>query len=896
MNTNLKAIVLLTCITAFLLAPWRATLQAQDSITQQIEVLRRDAPSVVPQANEIDKLLLIEAARGSVAIAVDQFLKLAETNYMGWAIPPQTTRRIIRYEERIPYEVRYREELVQIPVFKDIYEEYETFAATGGSSTQARELGRVTRRRRVGRERIGTREEKRLVRDPDGPITRTHYRHGKPVYEDGQDFYQAGVLGANAMIYTALRKSGVPQDHPVLNNMLSELKYHIKNHALSDYTWDVAWLTAAFSNNDEERYDELRQWLIAKLVDGQIVEGPGRGFWGPVCIDTTMLPMMLSYEQRLNEERRAAQESLQERRDDDRRQRRFDEAEFALERYVLGYRFITQQGLRFNDCTSRYNATARPGIVVPVSVAGLPYFYFNQALADMDSTFYALIGIREAYENGYLPAETKRVMTTDNRPVAPPENPVAVLARMAAALTSRQHPNGQWDECNTHQPITSFLPLGLPRLLPDELFELRSPVTHLSTAQGYASLINAGHVVGLNRLLGRYGREAQLAMQAQHDAARSFLAGQTAGRSFNPYDFLLALRGIHRHMGGDEEAHRDLWIRLAFKLVFDQNPDGTWGNPREQGDVFPPSVLEFRMLRAERQHNERERLRNPGEETPFDREQWMQRHRWHRRDYMPSAQIRTAMATLFLSDGVRGPIAGFATRPNAQRVLPPVMAKALELLQTRDKVDVTHIMIDENTIPQDIFGLPVIFVTSDTDFNNKELMNTIREYCDNGGTVVAEMASQAQAQTLRTQLQAFVEGGHTITVPEDAPVFANFMGPIPRLEAIANSSGRPTVYIIPLDTIPASPAVQTAYLLLKDNVIDGFFDQDYAWKLDTHEGPAMRLRALAQLQAGTALPEVNIEAAIRAGEDTGTLVEEPTHAPSTTAPARPSGPLPDEVW
>jgi hypothetical protein len=896
--------ILCTLITGCCLATHAVQAQDQDGITTQVEMVRKDSASIVPPASEIDTLLLIEAVRGCLSISVDHLLKLCETNYMTFAIPPRTTKKVIGYEEQTTYVVTnwYRTEVVQVPVYKDIYEEYETFAVGGGSSTSARSLQKIKAKRLVGREKIGTREEPRNIADTNGPLSAisTHVRYGKPIFDDGQDIYQAGVIGANALVYTALRKCGVPETHPVMDFMMREFERLLNDHAIPDYTWDVAWLTAAFCNNRQDRYKELREWLVSKLVDGQIEEGPGRGFWGPLCIDTTLVPSMLAYEQKLNEDRKAAQASLKEKPDDMKRQQRVDEAEAELERFALSYRFITQQGLRFDDCTSRYNATVRPNIIPPISVTGLPYYYFNQTLADMESTFYALYAIREAHENGFLPEETKRIITAAKRPVAPPEKPIATLARMAAALTARQKPNGQWDECNTHQPITAFAALGLPDLLPGDLLTMESPVTHLSTAQGFACLLNAGRVVGLERLFSRYGAQAEKAMQAQQDAARSFLEGQTAGRAFEPYDFFLAARGMHRNLGGNEETNRDLWIRMAYKLVSVQNPNGTWAKDQDSTTIYSSSMLQFVLKQAELLHNRRQAKLEPDKRTEFNSKAWLRQYSWHVYEYMASSRMKTAMAILFLSDGVRMPAAGYVRKADSSRTPPPVMAKVLELFQARDKVDVTHISIDASTSAANLTGIPVVFVTADSDLVNPAINKVLRHYCDNGGTIVAEIATSAQIQGLQSALLSLIDGGTIVPVPENDPCFANFSGPKPKLNAIANIKGRPSVYIIPLDTIPASPAVQTAYLLVKNNVAYGYFDNDYAWKLSTEQGAAMRIQALSQLKAEASLSRTSgkmvtvTDATVKT--DTGTIVAPAAATPAPAAPPAPAGPKPDEVW
>jgi len=884
-----------SCIVAsfallFLIANIRA-----EGVVAEVEVVRKeDIPATIPQASEIDTLNLIEASRGALATAVDFLINKCQTNYLTFAIPPITHRPVIGYEEKTPYEVRYREEKVQVPIYKDIYEEYETFSVGGGSSTEARKIGKVKAHRWIGREKIGSKEEKRLIPDPNGPIVQTHYRYGKPIFGEGQDFYQNGNWGANALVYVALRKCGVPEDHPVLDNMMRQFEMLLNDYAIPDDTWSVAWLTAAFCNTKQERYKELRNYLISKLIDGQIKEGPGRGFWGPVCINAALIPAMLEYEQELGKQRDAAKQAAKEKPDNKKLQKQYEETEVLLENYILYYRWVTQQGLRFppqDNCTSRYNSRKREGIQ-PVNVAGIPYSYFNQALADMESTFYAMFAIKEAADNGFLLEETLRWKTATGKPVAPPEKTSAVLARMAAALASRQKENGQWDECNTHQPITTFKPLGLPDLKLEEVLQLASPITHLSTCQGYACLLAAGKAVGFEKLWNKYGQNAVKGMNAQNDSSRSYLAGQPAGRLLEPYDFIFSLTGIHRYLGSNEETRRNLWTRMAYRLVTLQNPNGTWGKPSEMICIHSSSIKEFLIKSAEAAHNKAYEKKDDSQKPPFNPDAWWRNYSWGQYGYMERQIINTAMAMIFLADGVRLPVCGYVPKAGAPKTLPPLMNKVLEIIKTKDNIEPTYLTISTNMIAADLAGIPVVFVTQDTDLSVIPVFQALKGYCLNGGTIIAETTSTA-ISSLQPKLLGLVEGGKIIPIAEDATFFKNFQGPKPKLNGIVNAKGRITIIMIPLDTIQASPAIQTSYLIIKDNVVDGFFDQDYAWKCLDKEGALMRIRALPQLKAEAAITAAKTDkpAAPAAKEDTGTIVQEKQEAPT-----QPAGPKADEEW
>ncbi|OGV62120.1 MAG: hypothetical protein A2498_07860 [Lentisphaerae bacterium RIFOXYC12_FULL_60_16] len=900
--------------------------------SQEVVVMRRDAPAPVPQAQDIDTLLLIEACRGALANSVEYLLNRCQTNYMTFALPPVTQRPVVGYEERTTYEVRYRSETVQVPIFKNIeedydayFEEYETFDMGGGSSTQARSISKVKARRPValvngkppqgrniikvpskrvvGREQVGTRDEERLKADPNGPIVKTYERVGKPIYGEGNDIFQPGNLGANALVYTALRKCGVPENHPVLDNMMREFERLLNDYGIPDDTWNIAWLAAAFCNNSEERYKLYRDHLVSRLIDGQVKEGPGRGFWGPVCINTELIPVMLTYEQELNKQRQASKKAAAESgKDREKLRKQAEEAENLMEEYVLFYRWVTQQGLRFpprEDITARTNVRKREGIN-PISVPGLAYPYFNQALADMDNTFYAMFAIREAADHGYLLKDSLRWMMSRNRPVAPPEESDAILARMAAALQARQKPNGQWDECNTHQPITAFQALGLPDLMPQAMLQLQAPVTHLSTVQGYASLLNAGRVVGMAKLMGRFGTVASAAANAQQESARSYLDGQAAGRMFEPYDFFLALTGLHRHQGSEAESRRDLWLRLAYRLVMIQNPNGTWGKENENVAIHSSSWKEFRIKSAEVVHLKQQENLAPDKRTPFDGDAWWKRYAWgDGYSALSRPVINTAMSILFLADGVRLPVSGYVPKAGQQTPPPVLFSRVLTTLKSKDGVEPTYLAVNPEVQAHHLVGLPTVFLTPDADLTSPAVHRALKGYCDHGGTLVAEVPTSDQVSGMQTKILNLVEGGRVGPVPAEVPFLAQFQGAKPRLNGIFNGKGRLTAVILPLDVVKPVDAIQTAYWIVKQNVVDGFFDVDYAWKCEDKEGSLMRIRAVSQLAAEAAVQTPAVQAALTnvpaVKADTGTIA--PPSAPA--APFVPGQPKPrkaDEKW
>ena len=67
-----------------------------------------------------------------------------------------------------------------------------------------------------------------------------------------------------------------PEADPTVAKIAETLREIVINFGFPDTTYDLAWLTAAFSNLRDEKFDHSRKWMINKVLDGQIVDGSGR--------------------------------------------------------------------------------------------------------------------------------------------------------------------------------------------------------------------------------------------------------------------------------------------------------------------------------------------------------------------------------------------------------------------------------------------------------------------------------------------------------------------------------------------------------------------------------------------------------------------------------------------
>lgn len=814
----------------------------------------------------ISPIIIRDGVRGSLAASVDWLLRKCETNYMGFAQEPITTRKVIGWKEKQEYQIKYRKEEYDHPIYENIYETYETFAVGGGSSTEARKLGKVKRKRIVGRKLIRKEKRTRLVRDKKGAVVKTYYKNVGPIYGEGRDIWPNGFLGANAVALLALSKSGVPEGDPVFDVLARELLNILQMYGLPDKTWDVAWLSAAFANLKGRQYVKVRDRLISKLLDGQITEGAARGLWGPVCINTTLLPAMLAYEEQINKERNVIKGAIKKRGVSKARQKKLDEIERHLEEYTDSYRWVTQQGLRFENSTKAFDLKLNEG-TPPVNIRGLPYYLYNQTVGDMQSTFWATFAIREAKENGCLPDQTIRFEISKNRPVMPPEQTGKVLARLASALGSRQKVTGAWDEANTHQTIAHFVALGLPRLKDDWLFDLDSAITPLSTAQGYAALQTAAQIVGMKKFSRKYGQTIIKGRKAQISAAEDFLRTNPSeariGRQLDPCDTFLAFTGIQKHYSGGQEDRRDLWLKLAYHLVLTQNPDGSWGKERTIVAIEPSGLWEWKRNYIKTRYEKAQAKLPEAKRKQFDEDAYWRRYilwgsyihkaglRYHGYYHLWKDVLMTAYSTIFLADGSIQPGAGYIQKTG--RRLPRTLGKAIEILAQREKKTVNCMGITSEVNAQDLEGLPVVMLGADEDLSDSKLADIIHSYLQSGGTVLVEMADPVKSKSVQRKLAGMVGSARAKDIPPDVGFMRGFKGTKPKARGLLYSDNRVAVVYMPVvKTLPGAmtfaQAVQLTMLVIKDKAGPKFFDNAYAWRNDGIEASAFRIKAISALQ------------------------------------------------
>lgn len=455
----------------------------------------------------------------AVVRAVEGIRVMASKNPYCWILSPDYPQQVATWETRT---VNVREIVYKFPIY-----EYETYEALvpGASAGQ---LVKATRRRIKGIK--GYREEKRTVIDPKGTLSE---ERRFPVYEKGvAPLWRWGVLGANAMTIYALRVAGVPADDGLITPTAEGLAAFVKAFDMPDGTWDLAWLTAAFSVLPRETYGALAERCASKLMDGQIASGEGAGLWGPVSVNTAVAAAVYKVmvelsndkakvDQAVRAEMQAAIKGVKVSKKMSKaetEQIRLDQVLAEVQREgsrvtQLGLRLFLAMGAEASDqWWGAVNVEAADG--EKARVQGHPYLIHNQALADMESTTAALFALRVAAQQRCLPTQTWRPALeaagrgTATRTGMPRPQAAADVVRLASrAVAGSRLPDGRWHATIVQQPVTDFAWLKAVPPIVGRLPSLGSSPTALTTLQGLAALNNVSFFQKMTPVAVPYGNE-----------------------------------------------------------------------------------------------------------------------------------------------------------------------------------------------------------------------------------------------------------------------------------------------------------------------------------------------------------------------------------------------------
>jgi hypothetical protein len=420
---------------------------------------------------------------------------------------PYRTRK---YSGTKDVELKYREEVVDIPIYKITYETYETIAnvKAGGSTTGETSLQKVKRTREI-RKQVDTKKETRLIRDNNGPITRVTK---VAVYEPGgPDHLYSGFWGQNAQCILILAKLGVPLDEPDFAAGIQTLTNYVDGYGIPDRTYDVAWLTACFTylaklNPQHPQWPAIAKRLVTKLMLAQHQNDPAKGMWGVVAINNDLLANAILYERDLyNKEVSSWQEKLDKNPKSDYYIKKVKEGKERIRDFRVVLNDIAMQGLTFENYRGNMLITPPDDFLAKVSftlaastVSGMPIHFYSEAIADIECTAVAMMALREASDNGFLPARIDIPKTLEGKPLTNFPDTERAISQTAATLAKLQTKDGTWPEANFWFPVHSYDKIGLPELpVNDRKFvSLDSPVTQTSTVQGYQAMGDAVRLLG----------------------------------------------------------------------------------------------------------------------------------------------------------------------------------------------------------------------------------------------------------------------------------------------------------------------------------------------------------------------------------------------------------------
>lgn len=511
-----------------------------------------------------------------------------------WVLPPQRTRRVV---DRRQVEVRYREVEVEVPVYARETREVVVQRRADSSGAVA---GLERRTIEVRGEQIGTRRETRLVRDPDGPIVRRENRN--IMGPGGPDVWRTGQFGQNAKIAVALLRSQHPEAETAVAPMLDFFQQLITQNGMPDLTVDLAWISILFAESGNTVYQDQVPALLARLLAGQIREGPALGLWGPVATNPEILAGIYRRFWEASQQVQSLVERFGEEPTSPANRRQLSEATLAVEqaRAALDQATWTH---RTPDGHRGHFGLTDPITFEEIQVRRAPEYLFNQISADLESTMLALYAIRIGRDRGLLPAQLPELppLPGPRRGITGPARslpgPRQMLMDAAQAVARAGSPAGAFSEMNLHQPVRGFDDMaffeGVPLPANVRFPELPSPVTLTATAQAYAAMVQVGRVLGMANLRAQAPGmvRAKTLLDAQFDRALEENSPLLGTQGFGVLNLGLALLDPGPEI---PTAQRPLRRELAEHLLTLQQENGSW-NVRRQNPAFMPTVTLARV-------------------------------------------------------------------------------------------------------------------------------------------------------------------------------------------------------------------------------------------------------------------------------------------------------------
>ena len=412
----------------------------------------------------------------------------------------------------------------------------------------------------------------------------------------------------------------------------------------------------------------------------------------------------------------------------------------------------------------------------------------------MESTALALYAIRKAAEAGLLPEATVHP-TVNNKVLLPPERTSAILARAATAIAARQNKDGMWSAGKIHEKSSVFSAVAVAPPFETGLFKLASPTNCLTTAQGYAALLDAGRAAGFDKLQSRFAENVDLGRRAQIAAATGYLTNAEAivvpiKGNLAPEQLISQFARVHCPGGGIEEQRRDLWLLLARRTLGLQSTDGSWGDgvvmlDSDSGWDYMDNWARMWI----------EKHRDAAKQPAYDSQNYWNNIGGARR--VDARLACTSWAMLFLLDGVRPPVGGFPAARAGSAAAGVYLSKAVEFVQKEAHLATRLVPLTPSTAAL-ADALPLLVLTSSDPLSAPGTKSALERILANGGTAVFISTTNATAAE-SAALLAFVPNGKVAPIPESAAFLATYRGKTkPALQGIQREDGRLAVLLLPV--------------------------------------------------------------------------------------------------
>lgn len=590
----------------------------------------KDLPTLIrPEAGHLDQAALQkamnESVRAGVLFLVEELLDPA--NESGLIYPPHAARNkigertvTIRYskEKRPIFEQKKVERLVPVR------DEYGDITGYEKKMVEVRASDKI----------VGWTEVE--VRDSEGSIERDIT---VPIFDHSNRMLPRGWWGMNAQGLLLLCRTGLANS-PEARRMSDELEGMIELYGPPDFTWDLAWMAMAWMTLTDAVTDraaaaalaERRDMLIGRLIDGAALSGgsrnPVQGLWGPVAINHELQAKFFDIELEIQKLYNEVQTALDAATTDRQRQtltQKIRAIAKALGEVQRINKTISQRGRRLSEVDMPWK------MADDLKSTGLSFYIYNRDLTDIDSTAVAAMAINAAFERELIPEITPRI-PVQGRTIMKGLASEQVLEATYASLLNLADTTGSFDSGSVMYPISAYddipnlagvpLAVRLPTLLRPETWH--SNVSALAAIRRLEPVVgeraarrvrNRDEVVTANRERCLAIVEAYLASDPHHDE----WAGPHAGES----DSLEALAATHGwpqaaerdqrrkqatpiedlsvgyprsprallepltvlHHAPDDSSLGDAARKLAYRLMIEQQPEGSWMplSPRKWG-------------------------------------------------------------------------------------------------------------------------------------------------------------------------------------------------------------------------------------------------------------------------------------------------------------------------